>query len=134
MTFKKEKHNKSSKIFDTILYGITGITGAFLFVFSFVSDHALVNMNINLLWLNPLNIFVAFLIWTGRAGKIVFFYHILNIVLIVLFVAVSAIFVQTAVVAVLPVIALLILRTFRRIKRLLHKLTIPTDKGLQWNQ
>lgn len=134
MTFKKEKHNKSSKIFDTVLYGITGLTGIFIFVFSFVSVHALVSSNINLLWLNPLNIFIAGIIWIGKVKKLVFFYHIINIILIIVFVGVSALFVQSAIIAVLPIIALLILRTFRRVKRLLHKLTIPTDKGLQWNQ
>lgn len=132
LTFKTEKRNKTSKIFDTVLYASTGLAGLVLFFFSNFSVHPFVNNNLNLLWLNPLNLVLAMFIWSASFRKLTFLYLILYVLSILIFGGITAWMSYHVVFSLLPLIVLLLIRSFRRVKRLLHKLTIPTDKGFKW--
>ncbi|MPM60213.1 hypothetical protein SDC9_107061 [bioreactor metagenome] len=134
LTFFKERKNNLYKIFDTVLYLFTGFAGLLIMVFSFFSVHPLVANNLNLLWLNPLNILVAFLLWQRQARKFLFFYNIVSLVLILLYIVVSVFFVHSIVPAAVPLSVLVFIRTLRRLERLLHILFTPTSDGLKWKK
>lgn len=132
LTFKTEKRNKTSKIFDTILYASTGLAGLVLLFFSNFSIHPFVDSNLNLLWLNPFNLVLALMIWSSRLRRLSFYYLILYVLSILVFGGITAWMSYYVVFSLLPLIVVLLIRSFRRVKRLLHKLTIPTDKGFKW--
>ena len=134
ITFLKEKKSSIYRIFDTVLYLFTGVAGLLIMVFSFFSVHPLVANNLNLLWLNPLNILAAFLLWHRGARKFLFFYNIFSLLLILICIIVSAFFVHSIVAASVPIAVLVFLRTLRREERLLHILITPTSDGLQWKK
>ncbi len=52
-----------NKFIDSALLLITGLGGLLIFFLMFFSVHPLVKFNLNILWLNPLNIIAAILIW-----------------------------------------------------------------------
>lgn len=134
LTFFKESKSKIYRIFDTILYFSTGIAGLLIMAFSFFSVHPLVPNNINILWLNPLSVLIAFLLWHNGARKFLFFYNIFYLLLIIIYIIVSVFFVHSIVPATVPLLALLLLRTLRREERLLHILLTPTSDGLKWKK
>jgi len=108
------------KLFDTVILIITGLGGVIAFFLTVFSTHPLVILNLNLLWLNPLNLVVAVLIWIKHLRKVVFLYQILNIVLLVGALVAFALSVQTFNMATFPLIVLLLMRAshwFSRAKR-----------------
>jgi len=108
------------KLFDTIILIATGLGGVIAFFLTVFSTHPLVILNLNLLWLNPLNLVVAVLIWIKHLRKVVFLYQILNIVLLVGALVAFALSVQTFNMASFPLIVLLLMRAshwFSRAKR-----------------
>lgn len=134
LTLLKEKKSRIYRIFDTVLYLFTGVGGLLIMIFSFFSVHPLVANNLNLLWLNPLNILVALLLWHRGARKFLFFYNIISMLMILIYIVVSVFFVHSIVAASVPLAVLLLLRTLRREERLLHILFTPTSEGLQWKK
>lgn len=132
LTFSKDRKSWVYRLFDSFLFFITGIAGVVIFILVFFSEHPLVGANFNLLWLNPLNLFVPLLIWTHRARRLLLVYYGLNILMILLFIALSTLYVQVSTIYVIPVITLLLVRFFRRFRRLIHVLAIQTPKGLKW--
>lgn len=132
MTFMKTKRSVTSKLFDSVLFFVTGLAGVIISFFMIFSVHPLVGSNWNLLWLNPLNIIVAFLIWFHKPDKLLLFYHALNILLILIYVLVVAFFMHSIVFAGVPVMLLLLIRSYRRIKRLLSRLAPVTPEGIKW--
>jgi hypothetical protein len=134
LTFLKEKKSSVYRVFDTILYFFTGIAGLIIMFFSFFSEHPMVSDNLNLLWLNPLNLVVAFMIWHSKTRKLLFFYNMIYLLLILTYVILNVFFVHSIVPAVIPLIALVFLRTLRREERLLHILITPTSDGLKWKK
>lgn len=132
MTFSKDQKSWVYKLFDSVLFFVTGSVGLVIFVLAFFSEHPLVGTNFNLLWLNPLNILVPLLIWTHKFRRLLMFYYALNIIMILLFIALSTMYVQVSTIYVIPMIALLLVRFFRRLRRSIHVLAIQTPKGLKW--
>jgi len=106
----KEK-KRHSKFFDTILLFITGIGGVIAFYLMFFSLHPLVRSNLNLLWLNPLNLVVALFIWIKPLRVALFYYQIVNILLLLAALFAFAISVQSFNVASFPLIVLLLMRS-----------------------
>ncbi len=115
----KTKHYKP--VIDSVLLFLTGSAGLILFYLMFISVHPLVKNNLNLLWANPLNFFMAFLIWVKPLRKTIFYYQIFNLFLLGLALVALALSIQSFNVAVYPVIALLIIRYARWIVRTKHK-------------
>lgn len=134
LTFFKERKSKIYRIFDTILFLSTGIAGLLIMFLSFFSVHPLVPHNLNILWLNPLNILVALLLWYKGARKFLFFYNIFYFILIIIYVVVIVFFIHSIAPATVPLITLIILRVLRREERLLHILLTPTSDGLKWKK
>ena len=118
------KRRRYFKIFDTIILSLTGIGGIIAFYLTFFSLHPLVRSNLNLLWLNPLNIAVAFLIWIKRFRVVLFYYQIANILLLLVALIAFALSIQEFNVAVFPLIILLLIRSsswFNLTKRRIFK-------------
>ncbi|MFA5046530.1 MAG: DUF4105 domain-containing protein [Paludibacter sp.] len=108
------------KLFDSALLLVTGFGGLIAFFLAVFSTHPLVRMNLNLLWLNPLNLVVAVLIWNRSLRKVVFLYEILNIVLLIAALTAFALSIQSFNLATFPIIVLLLMRSthwFARAKR-----------------
>ena len=120
---KRRRHLKS---FDSLLLISTGIAGFIIFFLMFFSTHPLVKLNLNILWLNPLNIIIGILIWikSTELRRILFFYQIFNITLLIAALFAFALSIQTFNVASFPIIVLLIMRStswFAYTKRKLYK-------------
>ncbi len=118
---KRHRHNKE---FDTLILLITGLAGVIVFYMMVFSTHPLVKHNLNLLWLNPLNLIVAILIWIKPYRKNLFYYEILNITLLITALIVFALSTQVFNVASFPLIVLLLIRSshwFSRTKRRIFK-------------
>lgn len=131
---KVNRKNRVCRIFDTVLYLFTGVVGVVLLFFSFFSVHPLVANNIDLLWLNPLNIVVAFMLWHKGARKFLFFYNIVYLLLIIIHFVVTVFFVHAAIPTLIPLLILVFIRTLRREQRLLHILFTPSSDGLKWEK
>lgn len=134
LTLRKHKRSRQSKGFDTVLYGFTGLAGLVIFLLSFFSAHPLVASNINLLWLNPLNLIPAFLIWKRKSTKFLLFFHLFNLLLMLIAAVFIALQIQVVPLAALPLMLLLMIRTVRRVRRLLKSLVVTTGKGYKWKR
>lgn len=120
---KRRRHLKS---FDSLLLITTGIAGFIIFFLMFFSTHPLVKLNLNILWLNPLNIIIGILIWikSSELRRVLFFYQLFNITLLIGALFAFALSIQSFNVAAFPIIALLIMRStswFAYTKRKLYK-------------
>jgi hypothetical protein len=126
ITLWDAKRKRHLKTFDSVLLISTGIAGIIIFFLMFFSTHPLVRMNLNILWLNPLNLIIGILIWikSTELRRILFFYQIFNIFLLIAALFAFALSIQAFNVAAFPIIALMIMRNtrwFAYTKRKLYK-------------
>jgi hypothetical protein len=132
MIFKTNMDDIYNKVFDTLLYLITGLGGMLIFFFMFFSEHPITGNNLNILWLNPMNIMLSLMLWKRSPRKFFFFYNVIYLLLMILYVLVTVFISHSALTAFIPLQLLLFVRVIWREERLLHILFIPTDKGLQF--
>ncbi len=137
ITYWDLKRKRRNKIFNFILLLVSGLTGLIAFYLAFFSLHPMVQSNYNLLWLNPLNIVAAFIIWYRPWYRVLFYYFIIYILMLLGALAVFALNVQSVNVAFIPLIVLLIVRSMHwlinrrnsqfkiKIKNLLKKRSAP---------
>lgn len=114
MTFTKNQRLK--KNFDNILFSILGVAGLFILFMWFGTDHIATKENWNVLWMNPLYLFIPFGIFrkreSWRRGLLIFYISTL------LFLLVSwGWFPQSFNVAVIPIVIGLIIRCGDRMVR-----------------
>jgi hypothetical protein len=109
-TYFDFKNKKTNKTFDTVLQVATGLAGIIVFYLIVFSAHPLVKLNLNLLWLNPLNIIVAIIMWHRRFRMILFIYQIINISLLIGALFSFALSVQAFNICVFPLVILLLIR------------------------
>ena len=110
ISFIEIKRHKYFKIFDSILLIITGFVGVVAFYLMFISIHPMVKNNLNLLWLNPLNLIAAILIWIKGQKRLMNTYMIINLAFIVIVFLGIAFSLQWLNLAFIPLIILLLLR------------------------
>jgi hypothetical protein len=118
---KRKRHYKK---FDSVILFISGLAGVIIFYMMAFSEHPLVTQNLNLLWLNPLNLFVAVVLWVRPLRKILFYYQILNLILLIGALFAFALSSQVFNIANFPLIVLLLIRSshwFWRAKRRVFK-------------
>ena len=106
-----KERKRHFKFFDTIILALTGIGGVIAFYLMFISIHPLVKSNLNLLWLNPINLVLALLIWIKPLRVALFYYQILNIALLVGALLAFALSTQAFNIAAFPLIVLLLMRS-----------------------
>lgn len=127
LVFAKEYH----RLIDSMLLMITGLGGLLIFFLMFFSVHPLVKYNLNLLWLNPLNIVAAIFIWFKRFRIQVFFFQLINLALVALALIAVAMSVQTFNQATFLVIAILLFRysswIYMAKKRIVRKLKFQKE-------
>lgn len=80
------KLSKIPLIYDTIIFGITGLGGVVIFVLMYLSEHPATIPNWNFVWMNIFALIAAMLFWLKPAKNIVYFYHLINFVVLTLFV------------------------------------------------
>lgn len=134
LTFRKNTSKVLSNCFDSALYLVTSLAGMLIFTLSFFSEHPLVESNWNILWLNPLNLLPAVLIWYRGADKLLLVYHTVNLLLILIAVVVIAFQVQVIPVAAIPVLIVVLIRTSRRFDDLLKRYYKPGTTGWKWKR
>lgn len=112
------------KIFDSLLLITTGLTGLIVCFMMLFSTHPLVKNNLNILWLNPLNIILGILIWIKNVDlrRMIFFYQIFNITLLIVSLFCFALSIQSFNIATFPLIVLLLIRSTRWFAYTKHKL------------
>ena len=62
ITYRDYKKNSRSRFLDSVIFFITGLTGLFLLLLWFATDHTATANNYNLLWAFPISILVVFAI------------------------------------------------------------------------
>lgn len=72
-------------IFDTIIFGVTGLAGMIILVLMYFSEHPATNPNWNLAWINIFALIATILFWVKPAKNIVYLYHFINFVVLTLF-------------------------------------------------
>lgn len=115
-------NKKHFYIIDSVLLFITGLAGIIVFYLMFISIHPMVKMNLNLLWLNPLNVVAAVLIWFKPLRIPMFVYQLLNISLLLLALVALALSFQHFNVSAFPIIVILLLRYSTWVVMIKHKL------------
>ncbi len=110
VTIWETRTNHYLRSFDSFMLLVTGVAGLLVFYLMFFSVHPMVKTNMNILWLNPFNIFAAILIWIKPLRFTVFIYKIVNITLLLVVLILFAISFQTFNTAVFPLILLLFMR------------------------
>lgn len=104
------KRKRYFKHFDTALLVVTGLAGVIVTYLMFFSLHPLVKSNLNILWLNPLNLIVAIVIWYRPLRVYLFAYQILNMILLAGTLFAFALSAQVFNMAAFPIIVLLLMR------------------------
>lgn len=100
-----------NKILDTTISLIYGIMGLVVYYLLLISLHPAVSSNYNALWLHPIWIVIAILIWIKRAKKFLYFYHFINFAITILLLLGIGIIPQELNVAFIPLIAILTVRS-----------------------
>jgi hypothetical protein len=99
----------------------------------FFSVHPLVKYNLNILWLNPLNLIAAVLIWIKKFRIQLFIYQLVNLVLVASALLAVALSVQTFNQATFLAIAILLFRYaswfYRTKKRIVRKLKYQNEQN-----
>ncbi|MDR2841364.1 MAG: DUF4105 domain-containing protein [Paludibacter sp.] len=110
IVFIEKRSKKYFRAFDFTLLLATSIAGMVLIFLMFFSEHPLVKHNLNVLWLNPLNIIAAILFFVRKTKRILAYYFLFCILLIIIVLAGSLFSFQVLNIAFFPIIALLLIR------------------------
>ncbi|MFA7066489.1 MAG: DUF4105 domain-containing protein [Dysgonamonadaceae bacterium] len=78
-------HDKTARIYDTVLFFVAGAGGVIAAFLVFFSEHPATSPNWNLVWLHPIHLFIAILFWLNPFKKVVYWYHFINFALLSLF-------------------------------------------------
>ena len=97
---------KVCRIADSALFTIYSLAGSLVAFLVFVSTHEATSPNYNLLWIHPLHIIPAVLVWIKSAEKVVYCYHFLNFAELLLTMLLWWALPQCANVAFFPLMAL----------------------------
>lgn len=98
-------------LFDSLLFGITGIGGLVLFTLMFFSEHPATNPNWNFVWMNIFALIFAILFWVKSAKQVVFIYHFINFAVLTLFILLWWLIPQELPFATIPFSLCLIVRS-----------------------
>ena len=111
LSVRDVRRRKSTRWVDSLLFGIAFLGGAVVAVLVFISTHEATSPNYNLLWLHPLHIVPAVLVWIKSAKKVVVCYHFVNFAVIFITMALWAVLPQCANAAFFPLMGALAVRS-----------------------
>ena len=101
-----------SRVFDTVLFSIYGLSGLVVFFLMFVSVHPATYPNYSAFWLHPFWLLMALFIWFKSLKSIVRYYHFANFAGLLLFVALWHWIPQQFNAAFFPLVLVLVIRSF----------------------
>lgn len=104
-----------SRIFDTVLFLCAGIAGFIIFFLWFFSVHPATNPNWNIIWLNPLQLIVAFLFFAKSLSKYIYYYHFINFAALLAFLLAWYLIPQQLEIAFIPFILSICIRSIMNI-------------------
>ena len=107
----RNKGRIAGRIFDTILFLIAGLAGCVIAFLFFFSEHPCVDSNWNIIWLNPIQLLAAILIFVKFFSKYIYWYHFINFALLSLFILCWWLIPQQLELAFIPFILSLCLRS-----------------------
>jgi hypothetical protein len=122
ITFWDVFRHRHFKLFDSLFFIFTGMGGIIVAYLMFFSVHPLVKSNLNILWLNPLNLIIGVLIWIKRLRKWMFVYQIFYILSLIIALLAFALSAQVFNITAFPLIVLLLIRSTIWFAHLKHKL------------
>lgn len=111
LSVRDVRRRKSTRWVDSLLFGIAFLGGAVVAFLVFISTHEATSPNYNLLWLHPLHIVPAVLVWIKSAKKVVVCYHFVNFAVIFITMALWAVLPQCANAAFFPLMGALAVRS-----------------------
>ncbi len=94
-----------NRVFTTLFYAIPSVAGIILTFLIFVSVHEATSPNWLYLWLNPLAIIPAVLVWLKKYNRVVYCYQIVNFVLLIVLLLIGIFGIQALNPAFYPIIA-----------------------------
>jgi len=109
------------KTFDSVLFFFFGLIGCIIVFLDYFSLHPLVKNNVNILWINPLLLFISITQWINPLRIITFFAVALSAVMILIVLFLYAMNVVYSNIAFIPLALLLFLRTVNYIRIQLEK-------------
>ena len=110
-SLRRRAYGTLSRVFDTVFFGVLGLTGCVLTFLIFVSVHEATSPNWLYVWLNPLCLIPAIFLWLKKGKCVLICYQIINFAVLLIFVAVWPFLPQSANPAFLPVILTEMLRS-----------------------
>ena len=115
---KDIKNKKTSRWLDSIIFGIFGFASLLVTFLIFISVNEATSPNYLYLWLNPLCFIPAICIWIKKCSRIVFYYHITNIVALILLTIILTSGVQIGNKAFIPLLLMGVIRSATNIYNL----------------
>lgn len=100
--FRDIRCKKASKWLQSIFYLVLGVAGLVLTFLIFISVHYATSPNWLYIWINPLCLIPALLIWLKKCNRLVFYYQILNFAAVIVFILLWPILPQSFNAAMLP--------------------------------
>ncbi len=110
-SIKDIKKQKSTRWLDSVIYGIYAIASLFICFLIFISINEATSPNFMILLFSPLCFIPTICIWIKNCNKIVFYFHISNIVALILLLIVLLSGVQVSNDAVMPLILISLTRS-----------------------
>jgi hypothetical protein len=98
------------RVFDTLLFGATGLLGILLLLFWVATDHEATHANLNLIWALPTHLFFAVAVWVRRWNHLVTKYAFGAAGLLILFLLANWFLPQSFHPAIYPLVAAMTLR------------------------
>ncbi|MDR3326581.1 MAG: DUF4105 domain-containing protein [Prevotellaceae bacterium] len=96
---------------DFILFLVSGLLGLIVFYLTFFSSHPLVDYNLNLLWMNPLQLLFALLLFKTSLRRHLSYFALFNTFTILLAIIVLVTRFQVMNAAFLPLMAMMLVRS-----------------------
>ncbi len=84
ISWRDIRHKKTSRWFDSLLFGCLGLLGLIMTFLIFVSVHEATSPNYLYLWINPFCLIAAIVTWLKKYKCLLFYYHFANFVALIL--------------------------------------------------
>lgn len=111
ITVKERLGKRHYRWLDSVVFGIYGTIGILVAFLTFVSSHYGTSSNLNIVWLHPLLLLPAILVWVKPMRPLVAIIHVVNALLIVLLAAGWNWLPQVGNVALLPMAGISLIRS-----------------------
>lgn len=117
----KGKYPKLATTYDFLLFIIFGALGCVILFMMLFSVHPCTGSNWNIVWLNPIQLIIAFLFFAKSLSKYVYYYHFINFATLTVFLLAWCLIPQQLEIAFIPFILSIWLRSGIRVMQ--HKKT-----------